>query len=413
MGIFLTTTKIERNELRMKRRLSISLFASLVLMLFASLTASASLQILGEVESGLNAQNQFYLHFETDGAANSQVTYNGHTTSEMISLDGLHTHVLTNAEPSTTYEYSIRLTDWFGGDETITGEVTTPALVSPKNIAVATSSETAFLRWHATFGAAEYIIVRADSTNGPFTEVGKVNTTSFVDNTVENGAEYHYQITAVASNGTKADPSDVISVVIVPALVSDDFIDINFDVWDIWGTNPNAVVETSDSHLRFSNFNVGAGWDNNQRGLVLREPISLAGHVTTITTKYTEANYNEQNVAFADAIWEDDIWNHNGFRLTVYHNRISSTGMSGGDASFTGINNVPVSAPYTLTWIIRDNGSSFGAEVLIDGQPAASGTINMGSLDPERLFFFLYVANDGNQGPTAIDSIVIEQEPVL
>lgn len=397
----------------MKRRLSIALFTSLALLIFASLTVSADLQILGDVQSGLNEKNQFYLHFETDGAANSQVTYGDHKTAEFISLDGLHTHVLTNAEPSATYEYSIHLTDWYGGDATVTGEIATPSLSSPDSIVVATSNETAVLRWNATFGAAEYIVERADSANGPFSELAKTSAPNFTDNTVDNDAEYYYRVTAVTSSGQKADSSDAINVVIVPALVADEFHDINHDIWEIWSTNPNAKMETVNGQLRFSNFNIGNGWDNNQRGLVLRQPIDLTGNVTTITTKYLQTGYNEQNVAFAGDIHRNsDIYDHNGFRLTVGTGSVSSTSMGAADGSFSGIN-TPTSAPYTLTWIIRDDGGIFRAEVLIDGQPSGTGTINMGSLNPAQLYFYLYVSNDGNQGPTAIDSVTIEQEPVL
>lgn len=396
----------------MKRRLSLTLIVSLALLVFASFTASA-LEMVGDVESGLNAENQLYLHFETDSAATSQVTYGDHTTPEFISLDGLHTHVLTNAEPDTTYEYSIHLTDWFGAAVTVTGTVTTPPLSSPSNVVAATSNETVVLRWNATFGAAEYVVERADSANGPFSEIGTTKETSFADNAVENDAEYHYRVTAVSSSGSKAEPSQVISVVVVPALVHDEFLDIDLNTWEIWSTNPNAVVEAVDGQLRFSNFNIGAGWDNNQRGLVLREPIDLTGKVTTITVRYTQTGYNEQNVAFAGDIHHgSDVYNYNGFRLTVGPSNIASATMSGADGSFTGIN-TPVSAPYTLTWIIRDNGSNFGAEVLINGNSAGTGTINMGSLDPSKLYFYLYVSNDANPGPTAIDSIKIEQEPLL
>lgn len=397
----------------MRRRISIALFTGLALLLFASLSASA-LEIIGDVEAGLNAQNQFYLHFETDGPATSQVTYNGHTTPEFISLDGLHTHVLTHAEPGTTYEYSIRLTDWFGGEATVTGTVTTPPLSSPNNIVVATSNETAVLRWQATFGAAEYIVERADSANGPFSEIGKTQETSFVDKSVENNAEYHYRVIAVSGSGDKAEPSRVISVVIVPALVDDEFFEIDLNTWEIWGTNPNAIVEAVDGQLRFRNFNVGAGWDNNQRGLVLREPIDLTGKITTITVRYIETGYNEQNVAFAGAIHHgSDIWNHNGFRLTVGPSGFSSTSMSGADGSFSGISANNIAKPYTLTWVIKDEGGRFVSEALVNGSSVGTATISMGSLNPSKLYFYLYASNDGNPGPTVIDSIKIEQEPVF
>ena len=397
----------------MRRRISIALFTGLALLLFASLSASA-LEIIGDVESGLNAQNQFYLHFETDDASTSSVTYNGHTTPEFISLDGLHTHVLTNVEPGTTYEYSIRLTDWFGGDVTVTGTFTTPPLSSPDQVVASTSNETAVLRWNATFGAAEYIVERANSASGPFSEIGKTQNTSFVDNSVENGAEYHYRVTAVSGSGVKAEPSKVISVVIVPALVDDEFFEIDLGTWEIWSTNPNAIIETVDGQLRIRNLNVGAGWDNNQLGLVLREPIDLTGKITTITVRYIETGYNEQNVAFSDAIHRgSDIWNHNGFRLTVGPSNFSSAALSGGDASFTGISAGGIAKPYTLTWVIKDEGGRFVSEALVNGSSVGTGTINMGSLNPSALYFYLYASNDANPGPTVFDSIKIEQEPVF
>jgi uncharacterized repeat protein (TIGR01451 family) len=64
--------------------------------------------------------------------------------------------------------------------------------------------------WSTAANAAGYLIKRADTDGGPYTEVGSSATTSFVDTGLVNGQLYYYVIAATNSLGSSADSVQVI-----------------------------------------------------------------------------------------------------------------------------------------------------------------------------------------------------------
>lgn len=183
-----------------------------------------------------------------------------------------------------------------------------------------------------------------------------------------------------------------------------------FDFFEEWGTNPQATVNTDldTGQLQFSGFHSN-GWDFNQKGLVLPQPVDLTGRTTVIEIDYAYVTTNEMNPAFADAIYEnEDIYAHNGFRLTVGPSTIQSAVLSGGDGSFSGLNTT-ISHPAKVRWTLTHvSGANFTTTVAIGGEIVHEGSVNLGSLNPAEVYFYLYASSDQG-GEAGINALRIVQ----
>lgn len=184
-------------------------------------------------------------------------------------------------------------------------------------------------------------------------------------------------------------------------------------VWRVYTNSTGRTVEAREGKLFITA--VDPGW--RQKGIMLRRPLDLTGKTTTIEIEYAQTGFNEQNPGFwADpAIEADDTWNHPGFRLTVGTAGIGPAFTPPSDgfwSSTAGI--MGLTAPYRLRWTLTHTGGSrFDAVVEIDGERRYTGTLDVGSLDPAALYFYLYVSNNDQGGPAVIDRISIRQtEPM-
>lgn len=194
-------------------------------------------------------------------------------------------------------------------------------------------------------------------------------------------------------------------------IVHDEFEGKLADFWTIYNNNDNARVAVIDGKLYMDGFHKN-GTDHNQKGIVSSQPLNLAGRTTVIEIDYVVANHMEQNPGFAGEIIQgDDLWWHNGFRLTGYGNSFNATKFDGGDGSFGGMNIGDLVLPYTLTWILKhEQGKDFTVEVKINGETRHVGPLNIGSLNPEALYFYLYVSNSSQDGPSVFDRVTIYQQ---
>jgi len=86
-----------------------------------------------------------------------------------------------------------------------------PAPTSPQLTATAQPGAVT-LNWSASTGAASYVVGRSLSQTGPFTPIASVKAAiqTYVDNTVNNGTTYYYQVQAVNIYGST--PSNVVTV---------------------------------------------------------------------------------------------------------------------------------------------------------------------------------------------------------
>lgn len=196
-----------------KKSLLMSLVFGMLLLLTTALAFAAPPEIDGEVEIGITPSQEVYIAFETLTAGMSSVEYGidgdfTHATDLYVALDSYHVHPLTDAKPGTTYTYRIRLSDW-SGEEVLTEPATlvTPDLTSPDTIQAFGADEAAALSWSRTFGAAAYVVKRADQAGGPYADVATVDGTAYRDEGLVNEATYYYVVAAVDADGNEAAPS--------------------------------------------------------------------------------------------------------------------------------------------------------------------------------------------------------------
>lgn len=396
---------------------------TLILVAFAGWTALAAEapEIEGDVISGVDSARGVYIRFFTARASIAKVEYGmgnelSEMTAEKTSLDGSHEFFIPNAEVDTTYSFRIHVHDWSSdGYVTDTMTLETPPLVSPDNLRAATRDEQATLSWDGVFGAAQYVVERADALSSDFAEIATVEGTSYADGGVQNDAEYRYRVRSIDSSGNASDPSGVLEVLIEPAIVNDTFDGaLNLDVWARYDWSSGATVEVRDGRLVFDNFHQ-SGWDNNIAGIVLRDKIDLTGVKTVIEVDYVGHNLTELNPGFFEVYLEDgyDIFDEIGFRLTVEPNRIDTRIAHGGNGAFSpdfGWTNVK-SPPYTLRWeLTHRSGQQFDHAAYIDGSLVFQGQVNIGTIDPAGLHFYFWVANDTHNGPSSVERILIYQE---
>lgn len=217
-----------------------------------------------------------------------------------------------------------------------------------------------------------------------------------------------YNFTVHVSDATGELVSDEIKFTLI---VHDEFEGNLADFWTIYNNNDNARVAVIDGKLQIDGFHKN-GTDNNQKGIVSAQPLNLAGRTTVIEIDYVVANHMEQNPGFAGEIIQgDDVWWHNGFRLTGYGDSFNTSMFNGGDGSIGGMNIGDLELPYTLTWILKhEKDKEFTIEVKINGVSRHVGPLNIGSLNPEALYFYLYVSNNNQDGPSVFDRVTIYQK---
>lgn len=209
----------------------------------------------------------------------------------------------------------------------------------------------------------------------------------------------------------------------VETRVADDFSGgLNDSVWAVYdyidyskagdvGSDPSPVV-VRDGRLIFQNFHTG-GWTQNQGGIVLREALDLTGATTVVDIAYAEHNWSELNPGFFNEFITggEDIFNINGFRLTVEPNYLDTRFSFGGEGSFQpGFNTGLSAAPFKIRWVLtHEQGQDFTVKVYVDGDLKHQGRLNIGTMNAEAVHFYLWVANNAHQGPSAIDEIVLFQ----
>ena len=158
---------------------SVTLLLALLCLLAASVSAAA-IELLEGPEFGLDDQQRFIVTFTTSTASMSYVEYGvaesyGEKTSDYISLDLLHQHVLENVTVDTTYHYRIVLSDFIGNEYAITGTFVTPELGQVTRPAAAKHIRRRHLvDMGSGIGAAEYQVQRAAAEDGPFDVIATV-----------------------------------------------------------------------------------------------------------------------------------------------------------------------------------------------------------------------------------------------
>lgn len=396
--------------------------ASLVLVAFVVAACNSVPKIIGEIEYGIDAASQHvYVAFETSGNLRSQVIYgpgDAYNFSTTEQSGTKHYHVLSEVVPDTSYQMIVRAVD-AQGKEIVSEELTftTPPFVSPETLSSVSRASAARIAWNAAFGAHSYRIERAVHPDGPYTELATVSETNYVDRNVSGGEVYYYRITAIDAAGKAAPPAVPFRVEVSTAVIEDDF-STGFDdsAWAVYNhvSTGKSPVAVRDGKLVFENFHSN-GWAENQGGIVFKEPINLVGKTTTVEVEYTEFGWTELNPGFfGELVLEGaDIFDHNGFRLTVERENIDTRIAHGGDGSFSPSARWPAPGlPYTLKWVlVHLDGKRFAHRVYLNGTLTHEGEVHIGSIDPAALYFYLWVANNTDQGPrSAVNWVRVTQE---
>lgn len=100
------------------------------------------------------------------------------------------------------------------------------------------------LNWGASEGASSYLVKRAASASGPFTQIAEITTTSYTDSSVSNGTSYFYQVSAV--NGGTSTDSNVASAtpLALPAALTAIALGGSDSVTLSWGASAGASSYT-------------------------------------------------------------------------------------------------------------------------------------------------------------------------
>jgi hypothetical protein len=134
-------------------------------------------------------------------------TFSAVTVQGTILSAGLHTYAELNANFPANFPA--------GGSGSITVQPPSPP-DAPSNVAALSGDTQVTLSWAVAPRASGYNIKRSDTSGGPYTQVGTVAGTSFVNTGLNNGSTYYYVITATNSIGESPNSAQVVGRPNVP-----------------------------------------------------------------------------------------------------------------------------------------------------------------------------------------------------
>jgi len=312
-----------------------------------------------------------------------------YTVKRSLTAGGPYTAIQANitgttfVDPTPAYEVSnyYVVTALVGTTESaVSNEVfgSVPPAV-PTNVVAVSDNGKVNLTWSVADGASTYKIKRATTSGGPYTEIGTVSTTSYVDNTVTDGTAYYYVITSKGSTLESAISSEVFGN---PGTSS--FTWGGSPATNVFNTAANWVenlVPTNPSILTFKNTETSAV-SNDITGLVTSRIMfadnaaSYAIGGNSINLKSDLINNSTQNQIISLPIVLDSQLNVN-----AKSNSVELSGVVSGTGSLlkTGTSALVMSGAntYSGNTIIRGTtgykwGSTDGIQVLGDGTGTSS-----------------------------------------
>jgi hypothetical protein len=104
----------------------------------------------------------------------------------------------------------VQLWQWGGGNNQQWTLYDPPlATATPTGLSAASSTAQVALTWKALSGATSYKVKRSIISNGPYTTIATVTTTSYSNTGLVNGTKYYYVVSAVKSSGETGNSSQV------------------------------------------------------------------------------------------------------------------------------------------------------------------------------------------------------------
>jgi hypothetical protein len=168
--------------------------------------------------SGLTATSAFgavQLSWAPNSTGNEFIVKRGESASGPFKTIGVTTGYsyvdkgLTNGK---TYYYTVALKNTLGSSPdaaAIAGSAQAIPAAVPTGLSSATSNKQVSLTWASVIGATSYNVKRATTVGGPYTTLGNVTGTSYVDTSVTNGTTYYYVVSSVNSAGESANSAEI------------------------------------------------------------------------------------------------------------------------------------------------------------------------------------------------------------
>ncbi|MEO7933317.1 MAG: LamG-like jellyroll fold domain-containing protein [Chthoniobacterales bacterium] len=190
--------------------------------------------------------------------------------------------------------------------------VAAASLTAPTNLVVTPGETQIALNWSAVSEAAGYNVKRADVSGGPYTILGPVTSTSYIDTNLSSGSPYYYVVTALngmveSANSAEANGTTYTSV----------------QTWRLtnFGTvaNVDAAADTADPD--------GDGWTNAEEFIAGTDPTNAASTLkisqlqmsgSNITVSFSTVSGKTYRVERSDTL-ENGSW-------TIVQGNIAGTG---------------------------------------------------------------------------------------
>jgi fibronectin type 3 domain-containing protein len=93
------------------------------------------------------------------------------------------------------------------------------SVAAPADLSATPGNAMVSLNWSASSGATGYHVKRANSSGGPYTQVGAPTSTSYTDTSLTNGTTYYYVASALDSAGESGDSAQVSATPVAPVAI--------------------------------------------------------------------------------------------------------------------------------------------------------------------------------------------------
>lgn len=178
-------------------------------------------------------------------------------------------------------------TGWYIDDFKVIGIDETPPAI-PTNLKAKNVVEGIELSWEKVIDADldKYIIYRADTLGGPYTNIGDIKTNLFIDKTVEDGKTYYYVITSIDKLGNESKYSNEVSIKyekLEPIFFSDfeednggfitGVVSGTVNDWE-WGI-PTAGPTTAQSGSKLWGTNLNGNFNKEQKSYIETPSITI------------------------------------------------------------------------------------------------------------------------------------------
>jgi fibronectin type 3 domain-containing protein len=225
---------------------------------------------------------------------------------------------LTNG---TKYFYVVAATDSAGTSANSVEVSATPAApvavpAAPKGVSATAGNGQVVLSWSASAAAVSYIVRRATTNGGPYSQVGAPTAATYTDSGLTNGTKYDYVVAAVNSAGTSGNSAQVSATPTAPVGVP---------------VAPTGVSATAGNVQVVLTWSASAGATSYvvRRATVSGGPYSQVGAPTDTT--YTDSGLT------------------NGAKYFYVVAAVNSAGTSGNSAEVNATPTAPVAADVTIT----------------------------------------------------------------